>query len=76
VAFSFLWPNEAMSDLGESYEFSCPYCMASNLVDMDPSGGSRQTFVTDCETCCQPIVVQMEFDGEEMTNFEAKPENE
>jgi hypothetical protein len=76
VAFRFLWLNKEVSDLSDFHEFECPYCMASNSVDLDPSGGRAQSFVTDCETCCQPIAVTIEFDGDEMTNFEAKPENE
>lgn len=65
-----------MSDLSDSHEFECPYCMAANSTDLDPSAGRSQTFVTDCETCCQPIVVEIEFDDDEVASFEAKPEND
>jgi len=37
---------------------------------LDPSV-DRQTYVEDCEVCCNPIEIQVNFEGEELTQFEA-----
>jgi len=34
---------------------ACPYCGEPTWVAVDPDGGSRQRFVSDCEVCCRPI---------------------
>jgi hypothetical protein len=46
----------------ENPVFNCPYCAQENSLPADPSGGTRQTFVTDCEVCCRPIAVSLWFD--------------
>ena len=56
-------------------EFLCPYCGQPNEVGIDHSGGKRQSFVTDCEICCNPILIRMELSGDELVNFEAVKEN-
>jgi hypothetical protein len=33
---------------------------------------SKQTYVEDCEVCCNPIEVTPEFSGNELGSFEAK----
>lgn len=65
-----------MSDLEESYEFFCPYCRASNYLDVDRSGGSHQSFVIDCETCCKPITVEVEIDWEGEVTYSVQQEDE
>ena len=37
----------------ESY-FDCPHCWENQLKMIDPSV-SIQTFIEDCETCCNPL---------------------
>lgn len=43
------------------WSVECPYCGESNEIFIDPSGGQVQTYVEDCQVCCQPwqVVVQM-----------------
>ncbi|MEO7083702.1 MAG: CPXCG motif-containing cysteine-rich protein [Gemmatimonadaceae bacterium] len=38
----------------------CPYCGETNEVGVDPGGGNSQEYVEDCQVCCQPwrVVVQ------------------
>lgn len=42
--------------------FQCPYCWEdiSMLVDVSVS---KQTYVEDCEVCCNPIEVRAMSDG-------------
>jgi len=50
--------------------FQCPYCWEHISMLLDPSV-DRQTYVEDCEVCCNPIEIQVNFEGEELTQFEA-----
>jgi hypothetical protein len=43
---------------------SCPYCGESVEVLVDPGGGPVQVYVEDCEVCCHPWSVRVEFDPE------------
>jgi hypothetical protein len=45
---------------------SCPYCGEQVEIALDPGGGSHQDYVEDCEVCCQPwrVSVQYGLDGE------------
>jgi hypothetical protein len=52
-------------------ELSCPYCAAPVTMLVDPSVPS-QTYVEDCEVCCNPIEVSYRSDGEAITAFEAR----
>jgi hypothetical protein len=50
------------------HEFQCPYCWESITMLLD-SSVSKQTYIEDCEVCCNPIEVSVEFDNEELINF-------
>jgi hypothetical protein len=50
------------------HEFQCPYCWESITMLLD-SSVSKQTYIEDCEVCCNPIEVSVEFDNEELKNF-------
>ena len=68
------------SDLGDvliekDTEFTCPYCNVAQWIRVDPSEGTRQQMVSDCEICCQPIVVRVVFDGEALESFFVEREN-
>ena len=39
----------------------CPYCNESVEINLDPSGGTVQEYVEDCEVCCQPWSVRVEY---------------
>jgi hypothetical protein len=45
---------------------SCPYCGEAVEITLDPGGGTHQEYVEDCEVCCQPwrVSVQYGYDGE------------
>ncbi|MEX1221674.1 MAG: CPXCG motif-containing cysteine-rich protein [Idiomarina sp.] len=38
-------------------EFSCPYCMAPNSIEIDSENDIDQQQIVDCQVCCQPIEV-------------------
>ncbi len=50
--------------------FQCPYCWEEISMLLDPSV-SQQTYVEDCEVCCNPIEVTAGFVEQVLTAFEA-----
>lgn len=40
--------------MSDSIPSNCPYCGEEIDVDIDDTGGSRQSYVQDCPVCCQP----------------------
>ncbi|MCC2616568.1 CPXCG motif-containing cysteine-rich protein [Aestuariibacter halophilus] len=43
----------------EPLSFTCPYCMASNTLMVDPIADPGQQQIIDCQVCCQPIEVSI-----------------
>ncbi|WP_100611867.1 CPXCG motif-containing cysteine-rich protein [Confluentibacter lentus] len=50
--------------------FSCPYCWESISMLLD-SSISKQSYIEDCEVCCNPIQVTVEFFDMELIDFQA-----
>ena len=50
--------------LSQTAEWECAGCGERNQSAVDISGGSRQTYVEDCEVCCRPNVLTIEHDAE------------
>ncbi len=42
----------------------CPYCNEMVEIAIDPGGGSAQEYVEDCEVCCQPWTVNVQYRGD------------
>lgn len=57
------------------YDFQCPYCGVDLSVRLDRTGGKSQQFVQDCETCCRPIQITVEFENGEVSSFSAEASN-
>ena len=39
--------------------FHCPYCGSPNFLTVDYSGGHKQEFVNDCETCSKSMFINI-----------------
>lgn len=50
--------------------FQCPYCWEEISMLLDPSV-TRQSYVEDCEVCCNPIQLSPEFLDNELIAFNA-----
>ena len=50
--------------------FTCPYCWETISMLLDTSV-SNQTYLADCEVCCNPIQITPVFEEAELINFEA-----
>ena len=45
---------------------TCAFCGEPNTIWIDQSGGTSQTYVEDCQVCCQAwqVTVRLDDDGE------------
>jgi len=53
------------------YAFDCPYCGESITMLLDPSS-SNQTYVEDCEVCCNPISISFCVEDDAVVDFDAQ----
>jgi hypothetical protein len=51
--------------------FSCPYCGEQISMVLELSV-RRQTYVEDCEVCCNPIEISYSADDDSITDFRAQ----
>ncbi|MGB3591967.1 MAG: CPXCG motif-containing cysteine-rich protein [Nonlabens sp.] len=49
--------------------FSCPHCWQEISMLLDT--GYSQTYVEDCEVCCNPIELRVAFEDGLLTSFHA-----
>ena len=50
--------------------FQCPYCWEEISMLLDASVNS-QTYIEDCEVCCNPIELYVRFEENELVEFSA-----
>jgi len=50
--------------LNVSAGFQCAACGEWNETIIDESGAQRQVYVEDCQVCCRPNVLTVEYDRE------------
>jgi transcription elongation factor Elf1 len=53
------------------HPFSCPYCGEEISMVLDLSV-RRQSYVEDCEVCCNPIEVSYTVQEDALASFDAK----
>jgi len=49
-------------DVQTEAEVTCPYCGEVVQITLDPNGGAAQEYVEDCEVCCRPWNLQVNYD--------------
>lgn len=62
--------GDGTADTGSTVR--CPYCGEENAIALDPGSGARQEYVEDCQVCCRPwrVSVQYAADGGAEVNVE------
>ncbi len=50
------------------HPFQCPYCWQDISMLLDTSI-QNQTYIEDCEVCCNPIQVSVKFSNSELIDF-------
>ena len=58
-----------------SHDVGCPYCGETINVDIDHSV-ENQSYVEDCQVCCQPIVISVAIVEGENPAISCHVENE
>lgn len=43
--------------------FQCAGCGEWNVTSVDESAGSHQRYVEDCQTCCKPNLLRVQYDA-------------
>jgi len=41
--------------------FQCAGCGESNQTTVDESAGRRQSYIEDCQVCCKPNLLRVEY---------------
>ena len=55
----------------EEHFFQCPYCWEtiSMLIDISQR---KQSYIEDCEVCCNPIQLNITTENNDILSFEAQ----
>ena len=53
------------------HTFMCPYC-GSQIHMILERFYPHQTYIEDCEVCCNPIEITYKFEGENLQLFKAE----
>jgi len=59
----------------DSYTVNCPYCGENIDLFIDYSIPQQQ-YTEDCSVCCQPMIVSVEYQGEEGASVSVRREDE
>ncbi|MDY6936204.1 MAG: CPXCG motif-containing cysteine-rich protein [Cyanobacteriota bacterium] len=57
-------------------EYHCAYCGEPSITFIDLSGGNQQSYVEDCQVCCQPNILYVRIDEETLEiEIDTEPES-
>lgn len=56
----------------EEVFYTCPYCFSTVSLLVDSSAG-EQSYIEDCERCCNPIQFDIQASGARVLNISAEP---
>jgi hypothetical protein len=59
----------------DTTEYTCAFCGETNVTFVDFSAGMQQSYVEDCQVCCQPNVLFIQID-EDTLDIEINSEPE
>lgn len=54
------------------HDFGCPYCGEPITLLLDPGPGV-QSYVEDCEVCCNPMALRVSVEEGAVIEFDAEP---
>jgi hypothetical protein len=57
-------PDNHPSDAGSTDmegRVTCPYCGGSNTLTLDPSSGTSQDYIEDCQVCCHSMRIIVSY---------------
>jgi hypothetical protein len=57
-------PDNLPADAGSTDKegrVTCPYCGESNTLTLDPSSGTSQDYIEDCQVCCHSMRIIVSY---------------
>lgn len=54
---------------------ACPYCGEPILIAVDASAGEQQ-YIEDCQVCCRPIALVVDFDDQGLPQVSMRREDD
>jgi hypothetical protein len=51
----------------------CPYCGATQWIEIDVSGGLRQQYIEDCQICCRPMDISVSIVDDTQAEVHIRP---
>lgn len=63
--------GDGTADTGASVY--CPYCNETVEIALDPGSGAAQEYVEDCEVCCQPWTVSVQYRADGRADVSVAP---
>jgi hypothetical protein len=63
--------SDGLANIVDAMEsgFQCAACGEWNTTSVDESAGRRQSYVEDCQVCCKPNVLRVEYDNSSQEFF-------
>ncbi len=55
----------------QEYNFQCPFCLETISMILDLSVEDPQSYIEDCEVCCNPIQISYRCENNEVSDFSA-----
>jgi hypothetical protein len=55
---------------------TCPHCGEEIELVVDPGGGSPQEYVEDCEVCCRPMQLTVQWDADGFAHARAASDDD
>lgn len=60
----------------EPLTYICPHCAQAVETAADPSQGSQQEYVEDCQVCCSPLRLRVVLGEDGTARADAAPETD
>jgi len=57
-------------------EVVCPWCGEQMEIALDPGGGAVQQYIEDCQVCCRPWRVSVQYDADGFAAVAVDPEGD
>ena len=69
--------DDLAEDMAEdTSEVVCPYCGEIVEIALDSGGGPRQEYVEDCQVCCRPWKVKVNYGRDGIANVTIEADDE
>ncbi|NND98616.1 MAG: CPXCG motif-containing cysteine-rich protein [Pirellulaceae bacterium] len=67
--------EEKATSLDNDGKYVCDSCGEEIVIPLDPMGGHNQEYVEDCPVCCNPNLIHVQWDDDQVRVW-AEPEQD